>query len=72
MENFTYSLLDKGDSAYSYEGCHPLGMYRAPEKCEYLKAALEDIKEVAELTIKTETNEYTIEYYLGGIWKFSR
>ena len=33
-------------------------MYRAPEK--YLKAALEDIKEVAELkTIKTETNEYT-------------
>ena len=47
-------------------------MYRAPEKYDYLKAALEDIiKEVTELkTIKTETNEYTIEYYPGDDWKF--
>ena len=44
---------------------------QSTRKYDYLKAALEDIKEVAELkTIKTETNEYTIEYYLGGDWKF--
>ena len=43
-------------------------MYRAPEKYDYLKAALEDnIKEVTELkTIKTETNEYTIEILSRG------
>ena len=43
VENFTYALLDESESAYSYEGCHPLAMYRAPEKYDYLKAALEDI-----------------------------
>ena len=34
VENFTYALLDKGDSACSYEGCHLLAMYRAPKISE--------------------------------------
>ena len=32
IENFTYTLLDEREKAYSYEACHPLAMFRAPEK----------------------------------------
>ena len=72
VENFTYTLLDEGDKAYSYEACHPLAMFKAPEKYDSLKLALEDIiHEVSELkTIAVGDKEYSIEYYLGGDWKF--
>ena len=40
VENFTYTLLDEGENAYSYEACHPLAVFRAPEKYDSLKLAL--------------------------------
>lgn len=72
VENFTYTLLDEGERAYSYEACHPLAMFKAPEKYNSLKLALKDvIHEVTELKMITVgKKKYSIEYYLGGDWKF--
>ena len=72
VENFTYTLLDEGEKAYSYEACHPLAMFKAPEKYDTLKLALKDL--IAEITTLTsiivDDKTYTINYYLGGDWKF--
>lgn len=72
VENFTYTLLDEGEDSCSYEHCHPLAIFRTPEKYEYLKVALADIiAEVESLKqITVGGNTYNIEYYLGGDWKF--
>lgn len=70
--NFTYVLLDEGDKAYSYEGNHSLAIFREPENYEALQRALEDvICEVDHLTsIEVDGTKYSIEYFLGGDWKF--
>ena len=70
--NFTYTLLDEGDKAYSYEGNHPLAICRAGESYESLKRALQDIiSEVEQLqTMTIDSEMYEIEYFLGGDWKF--
>ena len=71
--SFTYTILDEGVKAYSYEGNHPLAIYCEHENYTSLKNALEDIiKEVEELlTITTlEGNTYSIEYFLDGDWRF--
>ena len=65
VENFTYTLLDEGENAYSYEACHPLAIVRAPEKYDSLKLALQDIiDEVARLETTTERT-YTIMEIFG-------
>ncbi len=72
MVNFTYTLLDEGSKAYSYEGNHPLAIFKASESYETLKNALEDItaevKNLHTITINSQT--YQVDYYLGGDWKF--
>ena len=72
VENFTYTLLDEGERAYGYEACHPLAIFRAPEKYDTLKLALQDIiEEVSALkTLMIDGKKYAIEYFLGGDWKF--
>ena len=69
--NFTSTLLDEGDKAYSYEGNHSLAIFKDQESYEGLKSALENIiKEVDILNqITVMDSNFSIEYYLGGDWK---
>ncbi len=70
--NFTFTLLDEGEQAYSAEGNHSLAMFREPETYESLQRALEDvITEVDNMeSLNVEGTEFEIEYFLGGDWKF--
>ena len=70
--NFTFAMLDEGSKVYSYEGNHVLAVFKEPEDYESLKNTLEDIiAEVERLTvIELDGIEYSIQYYLGGDWKF--
>ena len=70
--NFTYTLLDDGDQAHSFEGNHPLAIFREQENYYSLKKALEDVvKDVLEFKcIEVDGTSYDIVYYLGGNWKF--
>jgi hypothetical protein len=69
--NFTFTLLDEGDAAYSSEGNHPLAIFQDPEDYDSLSRALSDIKdEVAILTEITVRATFAIEYFLGGDMKF--
>ena len=72
VTNFTYTILDEGDKAHSFEGNYPLAIFRESEKYDSLKKALADlISEVSTLTeITVAGREYKIEYFLGGDWKF--
>ena len=48
--NFTFTLLDEGEKAYSYEGNHPLAIFGAPESYASLKKSLRGvISEVEQL-----------------------
>lgn len=68
--NFTFTLLNKGEQAYSAEGNHSLAIFREPETYESLQHALEDIiTEVDSLdSIEVGGTEFEIEYL--GDWKF--
>ncbi len=70
MVNFTYTILE--DEDLSYQGCHPMAIFRTEESYQFLKCALKDIiNEVQQLhTITIDSTEYRIEYFLGGDWKF--
>ena len=70
--DFTFTLLEEGPLAYSYEGNHTLAMFKEEEKYEPSWDALGDIrKEVGQLqTITVDGKTYDITYYLGGDWKF--
>lgn len=41
--NFTFTLLDEGSKAYSFEGNHILAIVKVDEKYDSLKLALEDV-----------------------------
>ncbi len=70
--NFGFSILDEGDVAYSAAGNHCLAIFKEPETYDSLKAALQDIVlDVESLSaIDVGGTTFTIEYYLGGDWKF--
>lgn len=67
--NFTYTILEED---LSWQGNHPLAIFKSEESYTYLKSALEDIiNEVGELqTITLNGTVWKINYYLGGDWKF--
>ena len=69
--NFTFTLLDEGDKAYSYEGNHSLAIFKEQESYEGLGNALEDIiKEVKSLDeITVADNVFSIEYFLVTSFK---
>ena len=60
---FTFTLLDEGQKACSYERNHMLAIFKEPEKYETVKNALADITaEVERLsTIDVEGTMYRIE-----------
>ena len=70
MINFTYTILEEED--LSYQGNHPLAIFKSEESYPYLKSALKDIiSEVEQLQMITiDETVWHIEYYLGGDWKF--
>ena len=69
---FTFTLLDEGQRACSYEGNHVLVVFKEPEKYDTVKYVLADIiTEVERLnTINIDGITFHIEYHLGGDWKF--
>ncbi len=70
--NFTFTVLDEGDKAYSADGNHSLAIFREPETYEALESALEDIiTEVDNLqSVEVDGTQFEIQYFLGGDWKF--
>ena len=71
--NFTFTVLDEGSKAYSYEGNHSIAIFREEEKkYDGLQRALADIiSEVETLnSISVDGTSFGIEYFLGGDWKF--
>ena len=70
--NFAFTLLDEGEKAYSASGNHCVAIIKEPESYEALKPALEDIIKEVETTQSLCINKttYSLEYYLGGDWKF--
>ena len=70
--NFTFTLLEEGTHAYSYEGNHILVIFKESEKYEQLRMALDDIRmEVEQLdNITVDGISYKVNYFLGGDWKF--
>ena len=71
--NFTFTLLDEGSLAHSCDGNHILAIFKEPEKYEYLRDALKDIRSEFEILkmITVDSVEYKINYFLGDDWKFS-
>ena len=70
--NFGFTILDKGEAAYSAAGNHCLAIFKEPETYETLKAALRNIASDVEslLTIDVNGMTFELEYYLGRDWKF--
>ena len=70
--NFGFTILDKGEAAYSAAGNHCLAIFKEPETYESLKAALRNIASDVEslLTIDVNGMTFELEYYLGRDWKF--
>jgi len=72
LVNFTFTLLEEGSAAHSHEGNHALAIFKTDEDYAGLNNALEDlVSEVERLKrIEVDGTFYSIEYYLGGDWKF--
>ena len=72
MINFAFTLLEEGDKAYSAAGNHCIAIIKETESYNSLKLALqniiEDVQTLTSITINGYS--YSIEYYLGGDWKF--
>lgn len=70
--NVGFTILDEGDVAYSAAGNHCLAIFKEPETYEALKNALcdivSDVESLSSITVNGIT--FSIEYYLGGDWKF--
>ena len=68
---FTFTVLEESKITGSYEGNHVLAVFKTPEKCTFLKMALEDIKDVERLKqIEVGQDTSSVDYYMGGDWKF--
>ena len=70
--NVTFTLLDEGAAAYSFDGNHPIAIFKEPEDYESLEKCLSDIlTEMSELSaIEVNGECYEVEYFLGGDMKF--
>ena len=73
LTNFCFTVLNEGDVAKSPRGNHAIAIINSTEKYEDLKIALSDIRnEVQALTsIKFDSMEFPMEYFLCGDLKFS-
>ena len=71
VETFYFTILWWWKTAVSFQGTHPLSIFKEQEKYEHLNDVLHDITDIKELTsIEVDGEAYKIEYFLGGDWKF--
>ena len=70
--NIAFTILEEGQRACSASGNHSIAIMKISENYDDLVAGLKDIcDEARDLEVITlNGNTYTIEFYLGGDWKF--
>lgn len=54
--NFTFTLLEEGSAAHSYEGNHALAIFKTDENYEGLSDALEDLASEVERLKRSRWN----------------
>jgi len=72
LENVTYTILNKNDAAMNEKGNYVLAIIKTTENYDNLKESLADLNdEMSNLKdITVNNHKYSIEYFLGGDWKF--
>ena len=67
-----FSLLDISENPLSPYGCHTIALLNTNEDYDNLQESLSDIAdEMKQLkSITVDGKEFTLEFYLGGDWKF--
>lgn len=70
--NFAITILEEGDRAHSAAGNHCIATFKESESYDAMKLCLTDIVEDVERlkTIRVLDHDFSIEFYLGGDWKF--
>ena len=70
--NISFTVLEEGRNAMSSDGNHTVAILDLQEDYENLKLSLQDIinevKNLKKITVDGHT--FTIEWFLGGDWKF--
>ena len=71
---FGFTILDEGNDAKSFVGNHTVCIVRGNEDYNSLSICLRDIinelEDIEKSGIKINQNQYSINFYLGGDWKF--
>lgn len=72
LENVTYTILNEKDAAMNEKRSYVLAIINTTENYDNLKESLADLNnEMSNLKEITVNNrKYSIEYFLGGDWKF--
>ena len=72
LENVTYTILNEKVAAMNEKGNYVLSIIKATENYDNLKESLADLNdEMSNLKdITVNNHKYSIEYFLGGDWKF--
>lgn len=72
LENVTYTILNEKDAAMNEKGNYVLAIIKTTENYDNLKESLADLNnEMSNLKeITVNSHKYSIEYFLGGDWKF--
>ena len=70
--NFAFIILEEEEKAHSTAGNHCVAIFKATENYDDMKLCLQDIvKDVETIeTITVREQEFAIEYFIGGDWKF--
>ena len=70
--NFAFTILEEGDRAHSAAANHCIAIFKESESYDAMKLCLTDIVEDVERlkTIRVLDHDFSIEFYLGGDWKF--
>ena len=72
LENVTYTILNEKDATMNEKGNYVLAIITTTENYDNLKESLADINNkmsnLKEITVNS--HKYSIEYFLGGDWKF--
>ena len=70
--NFAFTILEEGERAYGPSGNHCIAIFMEEERYGSIKKCLSDIvTEVEEIkTLDIGGHLLSIEYYIGGDWKF--
>lgn len=71
---FGFTIIEDGGSCGSAYGNNPVCLLKESENYDQLKAGLQDvfddIKKITDDGISIQSTNYTIQFYLGGDWKF--